>query len=79
MSTVINTYPETEVVDFKLHPNQPYEKYFGILEDLIELFNNSDDYANLYYLNYKLYRTKFDANDVKTFNELKRKYIPDLY
>lgn len=77
MSTVYS-YPETEVVDLKLHPNQPYEKYFNLLENLIELFNNSDDYANLYYLNYKLYRKKFDSNDIKTFNELKNKYLPDL-
>jgi hypothetical protein len=56
-------------------PNKEIENYFKFFEDIIEICNNADDYVNMHYLNFNLYRKKFDSNDLKFFNELRNKYL----
>lgn len=56
-------------------PNKEYEIYFKFFDDIIEICNNADDYANMHYLNYKLYRGKFDSTDIQLFNQLRYKYL----
>lgn len=62
-------------VNQKDHPNFALEESFASLENLISIENSSDDYANLSYLSYNLYRTKFNNYEMNLFNQLKSKYL----
>lgn len=68
-------YKEKEGADLKIHPNRELEKYFQNFDDIIELCNSAEDYMNMHYLGYNLHRKKFDSNDLKIFQDLKKKYL----
>lgn len=66
-----------EEINQKDHPNFELEKYFEALENLITLEGNSDDYANLSYLSYALFKQEFNDYEINLFNYLKNKYLPN--
>lgn len=63
-------------VNSKDHPNFDVEKYFEVFENLITLEGNSDEYANMSYLSYILFKQKFNKYEMNLFNHLKYKYLP---
>lgn len=71
----LKSVPIHKEVNEKDHPNFEAEKYFEALENLITLEGNSDDYANLSYLSFNLYRQKFNTYEMNLLNQLKSKYL----
>lgn len=73
----IKGYPAPTQINEKDHPNFELEKYFEALENLVTLEGNSDDYANLSYLNFNLFKQKFNDYESSLFDHLKNKYLPN--
>jgi hypothetical protein len=77
METLLDKYREQKIQEFESLTKQDLEleKCLELLENIIEIDADPDDYANLHYLNYNLSRKKFDQEDIKVFNKLKAKYL----
>jgi hypothetical protein len=72
----ITGYPAPTKISEKDHPNFEHEKYFEALENLVTLEGNSDDYANLSYLSFNLFKQKFNDYESNLFDHLKTSICP---